>query len=79
MPVEVKYVFTLFTLLVSIGIYFINPKANIAGPNWFWKVGKKDPFRNMFCKEDGTFRKYTKLGIYLWFGIVLTIIWVLPE
>lgn len=74
---QVKLMFTIFAVVVGIVVYFIDPKANIAGPDWFWRLGKYDPFRNLLCRPNGTFRRYTKLGILLWFALCLSIIWVL--
>ncbi|MCA9005163.1 MAG: hypothetical protein KDA70_07790 [Planctomycetaceae bacterium] len=76
MPIGVKCLFTAAVVLVGILIYFIDPDADNAGPDWLWSGGKKDPFRNLICREDGTLRKQTKLSIYLWFELVLIIMWL---
>jgi hypothetical protein len=36
-----------------------------AGPDWSWKLGRKDPIRNMLFREDGSWRRYGRLGIVL--------------
>lgn len=77
MPIQVKLIFTIFIVIVGIAICFINPKANNAGPSWFWRLGKADPFKLSLFKSDGSFRKYTKLAILIWFIIFLTLIWLI--
>ncbi|QDT43672.1 hypothetical protein Pan241w_37740 [Gimesia alba] len=78
MPFGIKCIFTVAAILVGITFYFIDSKANNAGPDWIWRGGKNDFFRNMICKEDGSFRKYTKAGAYLWFALFILIIWLTP-
>ena len=78
METGVKLIFTVCVVLIGTAICFIDPKANNAGPDWFWRLGKRDPVRNMICRPDGTLRKYTKLGILIWFAVFLIIIWMLP-
>jgi hypothetical protein len=75
MPIQVKLIFTIFTVIVGIAICFINPKANNAGPTWLWSLGKNDPIRFLLFKTDGSFRKYTKLGILIFAVIFLALIW----
>ena len=36
-----------------------------AGADWRWKLGRKDPVRNMLFREDGSWRRYGRLGIVL--------------
>ncbi len=76
MPMGVKFLFTAAAVIFGILIYFIDPHANNAGPDWLWSGGKKDPFRNLICCEDGTLRKHTKLGTYLWIELCLFILWL---
>lgn len=70
-------IITVFIVLLGIAICFIDPKANNAGPNWFWRGGKNDLFRNLLCRPDGSFRRYTKLGILIWWAVCLAIFWSL--
>ena len=44
-----------------------------AGPDWMWRLGRKDPVRNMLFREDGSWRRYAKLGI-----VVAIILMVCP-
>lgn len=40
-----------------------NPRVmNKAGPDWRWRAGKHDPVRNVFFREDGSFRRYGRLA-----------------
>lgn len=38
---------------------------NKAGPNWLWRLGKYDPVRNIFFRQDGSLRHYSRLGLTL--------------
>jgi len=76
MPLGVKCLFTVAAVLFAIAIYFIDPNANNAGPDWIWQGGKKNPIRNLLCREDGTLRKHTKLGTYLWIELWLMLLWL---
>jgi len=42
-----------------------------AGPDRRWKGGRKDPVRNMFFREDGSWRRYGRLGIVLVFILLV--------
>ncbi len=76
MELQVKVIFTCATVAIAIGIIFINPTADNAGPVWFWRGGLRDPIRNAICRPDGSFRKYTKLGILAWFALFIVVIWL---
>lgn len=76
MPVGVKCLFTVAAVLCAIAIYFIDPHANNAGPGWLWRGRQEDPFRKLIFREDGSLRKHTKLGIYLWFEVWLALLWL---
>lgn len=76
MPNEVKIIFTIFIVLVGIGILLINPKSNNAGPNWLWRQGKDDLMRTILFREDGSFRRFTKFGSLLFFALFLAMIWL---
>jgi len=38
---------------------------NKAGPNWMWRLGRYDPVRNIFYRQDGSFRKFGRIAIAL--------------
>ena len=79
MPIKLKVLVSIFTLLIAVTICFVDPKANNAGPDWLWCIGKNDPVRNLLCKSDGTLRRFAKVGILSFFGLVLLILWfVIP-
>lgn len=71
MPIGAKLFFTLAVMLFSIGIYFVDPKANNAGPDWIWVWGKSNPWRTLICRPDGTFRRFTKPAFF-----VLVLAWL---
>ena len=31
-----------------------------AGPNWMWRLGRYDPIRNAFFRQDGSLRRYSR-------------------
>ena len=75
MPHEVKIIFTVFIVLVGIGILLVNPKENNAGPNCLWRQRKKDLMLSILFRKDGAFRRFTKLGSLLFFLLFLATIW----
>jgi hypothetical protein len=76
MEPHVKIIFTVFAIAIGVAICFIDPKGNNAGSDWFWKGGRHDPIRNLICRPDGTFRRFTKVGILMWFAAFLAILWL---
>ena len=78
MGTSVKIILTVAMLAIGVAVCFIDPKANNAGPDWFWSLGKHDPFRNLLCRPDGSLRRHAKPGMLLWFGLGLLILWMLP-
>lgn len=77
MEFQAKIIFTCIIVLTGIGVSLIDPNANNAGPDSFWVGGRKDLFRNMLCRSDGSFRRYTKIGILIWFAVFLAGIWLI--
>ena len=71
-----KLVFTIISVLAAVVICLIDPQGDNAGPDSLWRLGKRDPIRNLICKPDGTFRRFTKAGILLWFAACLAILWL---
>ena len=49
--------------------------TNKAGPNWTWRLGRYDPFRNVFYRQDGSFRKHGRVALVT--GLVLFLCLVL--
>lgn len=76
MPIEEKIIFSSIIIILSVVFMFLNMSKIKAGSKW--KLGKKDPVRNMLFTEKGEFRKYSKAGIVLWFMSMLILIWVVP-
>ena len=53
-------------LLVGVLVTMFNPKVtNKAGPNWSWRLGKYDPIRFIFFRQDGTFRRYGRVALLI--------------
>jgi len=78
MGTGIKIIFTIIAVLVGTAIFFVDTKANNAGPNWFWRLGDRDPVRNAICRPDGTLKKYIKLATIILFAIFLLFIWLIP-
>jgi hypothetical protein len=76
MPVGVKIIFTVCVAMIGVAVCFIDPKADNAGPDWMWRGGRNDGFRNLACKSDGTLRRHTKVGILIWFAIFIGGMWL---
>jgi len=75
MEFKIKIIFSIIAFLVMIGIYFIDPKTDNAGPDWIWAGRKKDPIRNILFKNDGSLRKYSKQGLCGFLMFMLFLIW----
>jgi hypothetical protein len=61
----------LFIVIIAAGvgmIVFLFTKG--AGPDWLWQGGRGDLVRSVLFREDGSWRRYGKLGVLLfWFAI----------
>jgi hypothetical protein len=61
----------LFIVIVAAGIgmaVFLFTKG--AGPDWLWQGGRGDLVRTVLFREDGSWRRYAKLGVLLfWLAI----------
>ena len=77
MGTGVKIILTIAMLAIGVAVCFIDPKANNAGPDWFWSPGKHDPFRNLLCRRDGSLRRHAKLGMLLWILLGTLLLWTL--
>jgi hypothetical protein len=58
------------TTLAAI-VLFAAVFARGAGPDWIWRGGRKDPFRAIFFREDGSWRSYGRLGFVAIVGAFL--------
>ena len=76
MPIKEKILFSSIVIVVCITFMFLNKTKIKAGMSW--KLGKKDPVRNLLFTKEGDLRKYSKTGICLWFITVLAFIWLMP-
>jgi hypothetical protein len=76
MPTGVKFIFTVFVGLVVVCVLFVRARTDNAGPSWLWRGGSGDIFRSALFRRDGSFRKYTKLGILIWLSIFVAAIWL---
>ena len=77
MPFNVKLFFSIVSVIIAVAICFSQPSSNKSVEDFFWRGGKKDPFRNMLYRVDGTFRSYSKAGILLFIGFLVLSLWLL--
>jgi len=51
---------TFFSFLLGI----FNPYVvNKAGPDWMWGGGRNDLVRNLYFRDDGSFRRYGRIAL----------------
>lgn len=75
MPTQAKVIFTIVSTVVAGAFLLIDPKADNAGPNWIWRLGKHDPIRTLLCRPNGSLRKSTKpVFIVVWL-LWLAVLW----
>jgi len=72
MPIEVKVVFIVFAAAVTPLILLLRTTS---GPDSHWRVGRRDPIRNLIFRRDGLLRKYAKVGMLLWIWGAVVCIW----
>ncbi len=77
MPLIAKVIFTIAASVFAVALMFINPNVNNAGPNWMRRGGERNVLRQAICRNDGTLRKHTKLGLLLWISLVLSLMWLI--
>lgn len=73
MPIEWKWTLSLFIVGVSIAFALIDPKANNAGPAWFWP--RRSAPRFLLMNADGSLKSHVKPSALLWFAFLLAAIW----
>jgi hypothetical protein len=47
-----------------------------AGPHWFWRFGRHDPIRNLFFRQDGSFRSFGRVVLSTILECVLLLVLV---
>lgn len=77
MPFSIKIAFTIATFVGIVLLFLAATKKDNASPNSFWRGGGNDPFRNLFFKIDGSFRRFAKVSILVIFLIWLLVLWML--
>jgi len=77
MDFNIKIIFTLAIIIIGALIFFADPGKGSAGPDWIWRFGKNDSFRNLFFCKNGSMRRFSKLFIMIIFSVVLLMLWIL--
>jgi hypothetical protein len=63
-----------------VAVLLADPSRDNAGPDWLWQGTKRDPFRRLLFRDDGSLRRYTKVLTVAWLVILILIVWfVLPS
>ena len=68
MPVgTILFIITVVAAGIGMAIFFFTKGA---GPNWLWRGGRGDLMRTILFRDDGSWRRYGKLGVLLfWLAI----------
>jgi hypothetical protein len=77
MPIAMKVIITVASIVFALAVVLIDSRGNNAGPAWFWRGGSADLIRNAICRADGSFRRHTKTGILVVFAVFLAALWML--
>ena len=90
MKVGTFFFFAVTLLAIGVGIAVIvsifHPSVmNKAGPDWIWRLGKYDPVRNLFFRQDGSLRRYGRVcllliitpGLLIALFLLVTVVWAL--
>lgn len=70
----------LFTVVYLVGIAYVAllpSGVDLAGPDWKWRGGRKDLFRNVIHREDGSLRRYSRHALIAFYVLLLVLNWVL--
>jgi hypothetical protein len=76
MHVQLKIILTLLTAGLAAAVLFVDSHANNAGSSSFWRLGRRDPVRNLFFRGDGSLRRFAKPLILLWFLLWTGALWI---
>ena len=68
MPIGTVLFFVVIAAGVGLMAFFFTRGA---GPDWMWRGGRNDPVRNMLFRADGSWRRYGKLGVLLFWLAIL--------
>ena len=77
MPTTAKLIFTVAILCIGGLTFFVSSKPNSAGPNAFWRLGEKDPFRRLLFRPDGSFRRHTRSTALIVLAMAIVALWFL--
>jgi hypothetical protein len=72
----IKIAITALVVAIGTAVCFVDPKANNAGPDWLWRLGKSDPVRVLLFSSNGQLRRFTKLGLLAWFAMIVSLLWI---
>lgn len=75
MPIVAKAIFTVGVVVLMVALCFVKSEAGNAGSNWFWRLGKIDPLRNLLLRPDGSLKRFTKDAALAFFGVFLLVLW----
>lgn len=73
MSPETKIVISTFAVFACAIALYANWKP---GPDWLWRLGKKDPLRNAIFQSDGSLRRFAKPTLVLIVLVWLLMLWL---
>lgn len=71
-----QFVFTAAIVLVIVGVLCVDPKVDNTGGDGFSRGGKRDPFRNLLMRPDGSLRRATKPVLVAMLAVLLVVVWI---
>lgn len=75
MDFEVKIIFTIFCIFICVGLFITDRGDDRSHAGWMG--GVSDPIRMLIMNKNGTFRKFYKAFVVVFFLVFLTIVWIL--
>ena len=75
--VLMKLVVSGLFLMVIVGLFFVNSKADNRGPSWSYRGGKSDLFYRGLFNNDGSLRGFVKPVLIVCFLAGLLALWIL--
>ncbi len=71
----VKILVTLLVILDMVRTARLPDGVDLAGPDWRWRGGRKDPIRRLLYRDDGTLKPHARRRMCMMNLVGLAIIW----
>jgi hypothetical protein len=76
MQVHAKTFLTVLIVGIGVAVLFLDSRPDNAGPDWMWRLGRRDPFRKACFPPDGSLRRFFKPAILLWLLLGIALLWI---